>query len=218
MALSAIAVWGDLEASLFDSAIRGKEGLKTLKCPVMMTTSEERVVSVALTNSLDRPITYTVRAHISQGLVSLMREVNFKLPLAPGETQSLQWLVTPDDAAYGRVILVRVRHPGIYPLPSRDASCGIVVVDLPGLSGGQVFALALAASVLGLAGGLGLWAVASRPLNKKERDVLRAMGVSAVCVLAGVAVGFMGWWLVGLLMLVVNVLLVGAIVGFFVRK
>jgi hypothetical protein len=30
-----------------------------------------------------------------------MREIATSLPLAPGETQRLQWPITPDDAAFG---------------------------------------------------------------------------------------------------------------------
>jgi hypothetical protein len=213
IALSAIAVWGDLEASLFDTSIRGDEGL-AIKCPVMLTTSEEEsAVSAAFTNSLSKPVTFTIRTHVSQGYVTLMKKMNSKLHLAPGETQTLKWPVAPDDAAYGRFILVRVYLSAKYPLPSRDGSCGILVVDLPYLSGNQIFALVLAASLLGMGGGIGLWVVAHRPLSKPSQDVARAMGVLAGCVLVGMIASLSGRWLFGLLIFVLTVLLSGAMVG-----
>jgi hypothetical protein len=218
VALSAIAVWGDLEASLFDTSIRGDEGL-AIKCPVMLTTREEAgTVSAAFTNSLSRPVTFTIRTNISQGYVTLIKKINSKLHLAPGETQTLKWPVNPDDAAYGRFILVRVYRSAKYPLPSRDGSCGILVVDLPYLSGNQIFVFILTTSLLGMAGGIGLWVVANRPLSKPRQDVARAMGVLAGCVLVGMVASLSGRWLFGLFVFVITVLLGGAIVGHFINR
>jgi hypothetical protein len=218
IALSAIAVWGDLEASLFDTSIRGDEAL-AIKCPVMLTTKEEAgTVSAAFTNSLSRPVTFTIRTNISQGYVTLIKKINSKLHLAPGETQILKWPVNPDDAAYGRFILVRVYRSAKYPLPSRDGACGILVVDLPYLSGNQIFAFILATSLLGMGGGLGLWVVVNRPLSRPKRDVARAMGVLAGCVLGGMIASLSGRWLLGLFIFVLTVLLGGAMVGHFINR
>jgi hypothetical protein len=218
MVLSGIVVWGDLEGSLFDAAIRADATLTTLRCPVMMTTKEIGTASAVFENPLERPVTFTIRTHISRGYVTLMREINSKLSLAPGETQTLEWPVTPDDAAYGRLILLRVRLSAKYPLPSRDASCGILVVDLPYLSGNQITALILAASLLSMLIGAGLWIAANRPLRGLPRQVARAMGVLAGSVLAGVVLGLLGNWLLGALLLVITLLLCVAIIGYFVNR
>ncbi len=218
VALSAGVIWGDLEASMFDASIGGEAPLKTLKCPVMMTTRELGMVSADFTNSLERPVEFRVRTHISEGYITLMREINTKLPLEPGETQSLKWAVSPDDAAFGgRLILLRVRLFPKYPLPSRHASCGILVMDLPYLTGNQFFTLALAASLLSMAGGAGLWFIANRPLKKSGRDVLRAMGALAGCVLAVTVASLLGHWFLSVFIFVITLLLIGAIVGYFLQ-
>jgi hypothetical protein len=218
MALLGIAVWGDLEASLFDASTRADASLTTLRCPVMMTAQEIGRVSATFENPLERPVTFTIRAHISQGHVTLMREINSKLPLEPGETQTLEWTVTPDDAAYGRLVLIRVRVSAKYPLPSRDASCGILVVDLPYFTGNQITAFALAAIVLSMVVGAGLWVVANRPLRGLAHEVTRAMGVLATSILVGLVLGLLGQWLLGTLLLVITVLLIAAIVGYLVNR
>jgi hypothetical protein len=218
MALFGSAVWGDFEATLFDTSMRGNAPLKTLRCPVMITSAGPGTVTATFTNPLEKPIDYYIRAHITQGYVTLMREEITNLALDPGETQAVQWTVTPDDAAYGRLILLRVRLAAKYPLPSRHGSCGILVVDLPYFSGNLIFAFALAASLLSMASGAGLWVVANRPLSGPGLDVTRAMGALAGSVLAGTIVALLGWWLPGGLILVFTVLLIGAVIGYFVNR
>lgn len=218
MSLSGIVVWGDLEASLFDASVRGDATLTTLRCPVMMTAHEIGTASATFENPLERPVTFTIRAHISQGYVTLMREINSKLSLAPGERQALEWTVTPDDAAYGRLILLRVRLSGKYPLPARDASCGILVVDVPYLSGKQITTIILVVSLLSMMVGAGLWVAANRPLRKRAREVIRAMGVLAGSVLLALVLGLLGNWLLAALILVISVLLGVVIIGYFVSR
>ena len=218
MALFGIVVWGDFEAAMFDPSIKRDAPLATLRCPVMMTKTETGTVSATFTNPLERPIELYTRAHITEGYVTLMREVNTKLPLDPGETKPLQWTVTSDDAAFGRLILVKVTVNRKYPLPSRQGTCGILVVDLPYFTGNQIFAFTLAASLLSMVAGAGLWVVANRPLRGPGLDVTRAMGVLAGSVLTGTIVGLRGSWMFGGLIFVFTVLLIGAVIGYFVSR
>lgn len=218
MGLFGVVVWGDLEASLFDAAMREDARLTSLRCPVVMTAQEIATVSATLDNPLDRPVEFTVRARISQGHVTLMREIESKLPLDPGEEQKVEWEVMPEDAAFGRLVLVRVRVSPRYPIPARDASCGILVVDFSALSGHQIFTFTLAASLLSLALGAGLWVAASRPLSGTGQDVARAMGALAMSLAVGMVVGLLGSWLFGTIIFVITLLLIGAILGYFVNK
>jgi hypothetical protein len=211
-------IWGDLEGSLFDTSLRGDARLTSLNCPVMVTSTEEGTVSATFENSLDRATVFTVRAHISHGRLTLMREVNSQIPLAPGEKRTLEWPVTAEDAAFGQLILFRVRVGPKYPIPSRDASCGILVVDLPRFTGRQLFTFALAASFLSMAAGMGLWVFANRPLRGLGQDVARAMTALIASILIGMILGILGQWLIGGLVFAINVLFVGVIIGHFVNK
>ena len=218
MALFGIVVWGDFEATMFDPSIKQDAPLTTLRCPVMMTKTEAGTVTATFTNPLERPIELYTRAHITEGYVTLMREINTTLPLNPGETKPVHWTVASDDAAFGRLILVKVTVNRKYPLPSRQGTCGILVVGLPYFTGTQVFAFAFAASLLIMAGGASLWVVANRPLKDLGLDVISAMGVLAGSVLAGTIVGLRGSWMFGGLIFVFTVLLIGAIIGYFVNR
>ena len=74
--LVGITVWADFEAILFDPGIREDTRLGSLRCPVMITSEETGVIRARVKNTLDRPTDLFIRAHISHGYVTLMREVN----------------------------------------------------------------------------------------------------------------------------------------------
>ncbi len=215
MALFGIIIWADFEAVLFDPGQQQDASLKSLRCPVMITKSETGAVTASLTNPLDRPTERYIRAHITDGYVTLMREINKLVPLAPGETQKLTWTVTADDAAFERLILVKVIIRGRYPLPSRQGTCGIVVVDVPYLTGHQVFGISLVASLLSIGMGFSIWFKASKPLHEKARQAVRAMSTLAGSILLGIFIGLMGWWLPGLLIFVITLIGAGVIIGYF---
>jgi hypothetical protein len=219
LGLSAVAIWGDLEATLFDRNMEllSDASLKGLRCPVLLTSDESGTVSATIRNSLDRPAEFRVRIHVSRYL-TLLRESDSWVSLAPGEQRKLEWTVTSDDVVYDRLILVKVLQFPRYPLPSRLGSCGIVVVDLPILSGSQVLALALAASLLGMAAGIGSWLAVTRPLHGRELEAMRAMVVLACCVGASLVAGLLGLWGLGIAAVVAIILLIGAIGQHFVSR
>lgn len=208
LALAGIAIWGDLEAALFDSSIREEASLD-LRCPIMITSRQVVSVTASFNNPTDKPIVLIARAHISLRHVTLMREEDKQISLAPGETQTLAWQVSADDAAYRRLILVKVRSFRYHPLPAREGACGIFVTHLPAPNGDQIVILMFLVSVLGLIAGLGLWLAAGRSTNKAAPDASRAMGLLAGLVLFALLAGLAGWWLAGLAAIAITVLLLG---------
>jgi hypothetical protein len=184
----------------------------------MITESETGTVTASLFNPLERSTQRFVQAHITDGYVTLMREVNRSVSLEPGERQRLAWEVTADDAAYERFILVKVVLRGRYPLPSRQGTCGIFVVNAPYLTGEQVFGLGFGAALLCMAGGLILWIRASDPLLEPGRQVARAMGALVGSIVVGTTVGLLGWWLPGFIIFLVTLLGIGVIIGHFLDQ
>lgn len=218
MALFGAAIWADFEAVLFNPGLSYDAPLRSLRCPPMITTSETGTVTASLTNPLDRPTERYVRAHITDGYVTLMREVNRSVPLEPGETERLEWSVTADDAAFDRFVLVKIIVRGRYPLPSRQGTCGILVVGVPFLSGDQVFGLVFAASLISMAAGYGLWRRASRLVGRQRQQVARAMVALAGSIALGAVAGWMGWLLPGIILFVFTILGIGVIIGYVLNR
>jgi hypothetical protein len=212
------AAWADLEAFLFHVESDADASLGSLSCPVVITSTESGTLSATFTNPMERPINPPVRTHISEGFVTLMRRIDDRPSLEPGERQRLEWTVTADDAAYGYLILARVFVKYPYPLPARTAACGVLVIDLPGWTGSQVTALVVAASFLCMLGGVGLRVAVNRPLSGRILDATRAMMALAVVVLLGTISSFVGWWLLSGLLLMIALLLTGAIITYFVQS
>lgn len=212
------AAWGDLEAFLFDVTVDSDAALGSLRCPVVITSTESGKLSATFENPTERPIKPSVRTHISEGFVTLMRRIDDRPSLEPDEKQRLEWTVTADDAAYGYLILARVfvRYP--YPLPDRTAACGVLVIDLPGWTGSQVTALVVVGSLLCMVAGVGLWVAGRRPLSGRILDATRAMIALAVVVLLGMFSSFLGWWVLSGLLLMIALLLIGAIITYFVQS
>ncbi len=220
--LFALVIWPDFEASLLDPAVRQDARLRTLRCPVMISKAETGTVSAAFKNRLQRPATFHVRAHITQGYVTWMREIDESLPLAPRETQRLQWPIAPDDAAFGRLILVKVTVRGGYPLPTRQGTCGVLVISAPSLAGyqwtkgGQIFVIGLAVGWSLLIIGIGLRGVRPRAtLEEAKRRVVTlrgtgGMGVLTGSIILGTVVGLLGRWIDGGIIFVITLLLLGA--------
>jgi hypothetical protein len=212
---SGASVWGNIEAFLFNPGLRADENIRTMKCPVLITNSETGTITAAFTNPGDRSAMTTVRTSISDGLFSMIREIDNRIQLEPGETKELEWTVSPEDAAWERLILVRVYSLRSTPLPSRTGTCGILVVNLPFLTGNQVIAIVSIASIAGMVVGLGLWVSTNQPLSRRNRYAAKILGVLAALIIAGIILGFLGWWFIGGLLLVFIVLLVVVTITYF---
>jgi hypothetical protein len=212
LGLGAMATWGDLEASLFDTAIQAEKSLSSLRCPVLITRDEVGKISARFENTGTHPVNRAIRAHISQGYVTLIREESLQLPLQPGESQRWTFGITADDAAYGSsLILARVSTLRQAPMPSQSRACGIVVLGIPWISGAWVTGIWLALGLLGLVGGTWLWARASGPLVGRRRHAANTMIAIAAATLAVLAAGLAGAWVLGVLLLALWVLLMIAV-------
>ncbi len=212
MAIAGGIIWSDLEASLFDSSINAKSSL-SLSCPVAITTHEAGKISATLKNPVDREKNFYVRAHISEGYVSLKREINQQILVAPGEKEKVSWEIYPQDAAYNRIILFRAYVNPSYPLPSRGNFCGVLVLDIPLLTGTQFFLLMLGLSLAGIIGGSAIWRKVNRPMNKNIRSMSNAMTALAVIIFSAIVAGYSGIWILGLLLFAAAILMMGVMLG-----
>jgi len=216
--LIAITVWGDLEASLFNPGIQYDAHLRTLRCPVIITPNHPGTIHARIKNTLDRSTSMFLRARISEGYVTLFREEKLQLPLEPGEAQRVDWTINADDAAYDRLVLFKVGVTGGYPIPARQATCGVVRIGIPFLSGGLIYVIAL---VIGLAGSIGatvFWIRRNPGMLGTEVQLARAMVWLCGAIVVGIVVSFLGWWVLGILALVVVLMTIGVTIGYLASR
>ena len=197
MVILGISVIGDFEAFMFKPTIDGKSLLTTLKCPVMMSSSETGTIAVTLSNPVDSRISPTVWTYISAGFVTLIREERENLILEPGDSQQLQWTILPESAAFGgHWALVKIYVASQYPLPSSDAVCGVFVADMLGFTGAQVHIFSMTLSGLLMAIGIGMYARAIKPLKRATtRNLTSSLITFGVLVLLGLISTIIGSYL-----------------------
>lgn len=219
LGLAAIAATGDMEAMLFDAGLAHlrDEALPTLRCPVFITASETGTVRARFKNPTDSDFEFRIFAHVSQYLTMWREEITM-LPVAAGESEQLEWAVTADDAVQGNLVLAKILRTRHYPLPAQLGSCGIFVLNLPFGSGRAILTIAIVVMILCLAGGTALTTTTSGPVTDLRDDLTRAMLVLSATILAGLLISFLGGWALGILFVVFNLLLVGAIAGQAVNR
>jgi hypothetical protein len=216
LVLAGGAAWADFEAEYYGFDRMANKALRTLRCPVLMAASETGHISATFSNSTERSIQLMVRADFSNP--GPPRSVRTTLPLAPGERKQLEWAVTSDNVDLGWFIFARVYTYPAYPYPFRQGTCGIIVINLAGLTGSQVFALMITASLLGILVGLGLWERSKGPSGGRRLGTTSAMRFLAVIVLLALLTSLMGWWGIAGLFVVVALLLLSVLAYFLLTE
>ncbi len=207
--INGVIVWGDLEASVFTDGVSGDSTIKNLNCPVLITPKEIGTVSLVVKNPADKMSERNLRAYISEGYATLIREIKTNIPIPPNGKQKVEWKIYPDDAAFRSVILFRVFIYPKYPFPSMSGNCGIVKIDLPWLGGNQILAIVSGLTITSLVLGGILFKIGEDTKNQRVNNSIIAL----VCILVVVGVlSYFGHWILGLLGLSVAFLLAGVII------
>jgi hypothetical protein len=126
----------------------------------------------------------------------------------------LEWEVFSSQAAFRRIILVRIYQFSSFSIPSRTASCGIVVVNFPNLTGSQILAGSLVGSLLLMAGGIGLRTKAPGHRKSQQRKTTHGMIFLGAVIIIGIALSLLGSWLLSVLMVVFAVIVIIGIFSF----
>ncbi len=214
-ALFIVSNWADIEAMLYGFPRYGNKITFDMQCPLVITTGETGVITYTFENDSQVLLRPTVRFQVSNP--GPFRLVSERLELQPGESQALQIEVFPDDAVLNRYIFVKMYTFATYPIRQVEQTCGVLLLDLPALTGRQVVAIGVAAALLGMPLGLGLWVSSNRPLTGRALEAARAMGTLGVAVVLGLLAVLLAWWLLGLIMTAITILLIGAILANLVQ-
>ena len=201
--LIAISTWGDMEADSYGFSRRSTASLSGLACPILLTRNETGAISLTVSNPTDQPLHHSARTEIS---AAFEPEVFVEsMDLSPGESKRLEWTLKPENVVLGNFILANVQVYASYPIPNREKTCGILIMDLPG-SGGIIVATLAAFSLMGL--GWGLYLMNGSGLRKNLAPLTwNAIILLAALIIIGLILSVMGSWVPSIGVLVLSVLI-----------
>jgi hypothetical protein len=94
-------------------------------------------------------------------------------------------------------------------------SCAIFMIPISFLTGNELLILTLLFSGLSIIIGIVLWIANNRPMIGLPRSALIAMITVSLLVLAAVIAGIAGWWIPGILLLMVIIIMAVVSIGAF---
>ncbi len=211
----ATATFADVEAVFYGFDRFGYKATSAFYCPVILDYDETGVIRFVLENKTNSQIRPT--ANFQTSSPSVFRTETVHLQIAAGESQTLEWSISRRDLAYRNLIFAKIMTYASYPAPNVEQTCGVLVLDLPGLTGKQATALAVAISIVGIFFGNWLW-LRSRPVKGRVSEAWPAMLTLSVVVLAGMGSVLFAAWPIGILLLALSLILMGVILGHFAQS
>ncbi len=211
MALAAVTAWAAFEGLSYFATGAGYDLYGGMHCPILISPRENGVVAASFTNPTDQVLQPYYEVEISGRIAA--RQMEGQVDVIPHASQSVTWTVNARDIDLEPFIFVKMDVLPIGGYGTREATCGILVANVDGMSGVQALSLGLGIGLLCLVAGLLLPAVGLTPAelvlfdseaSTNSRRALQALGVASASALFA---GLMGWWLPAMLLLAVSLLL-----------
>jgi len=193
--------WAELEAAVYGFPHYTSERFDGLSCPPLMMRGETSIVRVTVHNPSDRVITPIIRVDLSAP--GLFESSKTQVTVDPGGSEQLAWAVSDANIDLRYFIFAKVNRSPSYPLPTAEAICGTLVLDIPFLNGMQLLILWLALCLVCIPLGLGVWRWG---LGRAHRTPGIATALTIVS-LSGLIAALNGVWILGGLFFVGIVLL-----------
>ncbi len=203
--LALAAIWGDFEAVSYFNTGGSYAQFGGLHCPILISQSEVAPVSATFENGTDKTIEPYYEVQISG--MAAQRSFDKQLQLLPHSSMTVRWTVSASDIDLGWFVMVRLTVLPFAGNPAREATCGMMVLNLGGLTGSQVLPWVVALSLLAIVLGLTLREGTGLPGTSKESTLRNGMRAASVAVLLGMLTGFLGLWLIGLIFSAITILL-----------
>lgn len=213
MAFFVGATWADVESVFYGFNRYGNKLTSAMHCPVLITRDETGTVTATFKNTADQLVRPTVRFQASN--IGTFRTETSQLSMEPGQEQTVEWTVTSADMVLDRFIFAKIFTFASYPMRDVEQTCGILVLDIPGLTGKQITIAFLAVGLVGTCAGSALWSAAHKPLKDHSLEAMRAMITLIATVALGLVSTLFAWWLLGVLLSALSLILVGVIIGHF---
>ena len=202
-ALSVITIWNRLEGVRYYFTGAQYELFNGLRCPVMIAPNEKGIVTAVFNNPTDREDNFFYRAEISGDVTT--RQVEGQIAVPAHQRKSIQLTVDANDVDLMFFIFVKMNILPNALHRSQEAVCGMMIVNLLGLTGTQLSTVAFSLSFLGIAIGLVLLQKTGTNADQNIRRPMQALGL---LVLLTMFAGLMGWWIAGLALSAITALLI----------
>jgi len=200
--LAIVSLWGKVEALNYFFRGASYAPFQGLQCPILITRSESGTVTSVFDNPTDTEDNFYYKIQISN-IVS-PRIIEDQITIPAHQTKDITFTVNNDDIDLEFFIFVKITISPNSARPTQVATCGIMVLNNQILHGGQIFELIFALSLLGIVIGFSLWQRTSREVDSNIR---RLMLTLAIVVLLAMFAGLVGWWLAGIVLAVLTILL-----------
>jgi hypothetical protein len=168
-----------------------------LRCPLLVNNAEERVIRAAFVNPTDEPLRLRIDSAISAGSLILTNSDAREIFIPPNSTENVTWLISADDAVHNRIIVARFHAYRNREMAAKASNCGIMVLNLPLLSGNQVVIGLVVGTLLSV--GVGMQRIlANRPLTRRGKRLLLQLSLLVVTIAIPLVAGLVGLGLVAL--------------------
>jgi hypothetical protein len=207
LAFSGNVLWGEIETRTYSSS-SGELGLN-IQCPLILAFNETGTISTKITNSLDEETLPVVIATFSSS--DTPEEFSETLTLAPHASKAMQWQVDASNMIFGRLILVNISQRNYRDLPAREGYCGILLLNILGMSGKLILVLICAISLAGIIAGSLLWLRFHTPLKENDAALTRPFASLATLATLGLITALLRWWGLIILLDSLTLILIGVI-------
>ncbi|MCB2179566.1 hypothetical protein KQH54_00420 [bacterium] len=220
MALIAISVYADFEASLFDVTISMEGKIRRVSCPVFVDAGAPARVKATYKNTSQESDIINVESHISRGKLVWFPEEEKNIHLDAGEKLQFTWDVFLPELSDPNFVLTKMMVSGRLSGTTFIGSCGLTVINLPGgMTGEQFFWLSFSAVTICLWTGIGMWLRNRRTYTGKRVEAAGAIIGMGVLIQAGIIATAVGWWEAAAMCFYIVILLIGVIIPhFFVKR
>lgn len=202
--LSALTILADYEAEFYGFERLGEEHLATLHCPILLTPKKPGLIEASFTNPGEKPVELMTYAALS-GSGSISNE-RTSVTLDAGETKKSSWTVTHENVDLKIFVFAQVGHYAARQMPFKYATCGMVMLNVPFLSGGQLFAVWFILAFSSLIVGMALWHSNNQTLEGREMEIYRYMRFLSIVASLTLLIALQGWWVIGGIFLVISLL------------
>jgi hypothetical protein len=211
LALAAAAAWGDFEGLSYFATGAGYRPFDGLRCPVFMASTETGIVTGRFDNPGNQTIEPYYEVEISGRAASRQLEGQIAVP-AHGRRE-LAWATDVRDTDLDQFVFVKLDVLPVAGFPTREATCGILITDVAGMSGGWIMSFAVVVSSLFMVVGLILPASGLSQDQAMRYDLAATSNTRRSTQVLGLATELAilpalgGLWLLAVVLIVISLLL-----------